>query len=74
MGTENKQKNNKKKKKQKQKKNTFLCKMRDHISRALLGAKFNCNKAETIPLSCLKLNTAKFIHIRLHHLWKYVVL
>ena len=49
MGTENKQTNKqtKKLKKRKQKKNnTFLCKKRNHISRALLGTKFNCTETE----------------------------
>ena len=49
MGTENKTKNNKQKQK-----NTFLCKKRNHISRALSGTKFNCTEAETVLLFYLK--------------------
>ena len=70
MGPENKTKQKKKKKKQNK---------RNHISRALLGTKFNCTEAETIPLFYLKFILAKSwarlnLLIRLHLLWKYAVL
>ena len=38
---------------------TFLCKMRNHISRALLVTKFNCTETDRILLFYLKLILAK---------------
>ena len=39
-------KQTKKKKANNENNNTFLCKKRNHISRALLGTKFNCTETE----------------------------